>query len=146
VPASGVYRILAASLPKLVEPDARGLRTGSYGRRMDKVRLTIAAGLIAAAAVLGLVAVTRTTAIGTAQHRSADAALAARIRRLDRYEASLRRELARKPPALPALPARRATASAPRVVYRRPPAIVVVHRTHRGDDGFAEADGGGGDD
>jgi hypothetical protein len=114
---------------------------------MDKVRLTIAAGLIAAAAVLGLIAVTRTTALGTANRQSADAAIAARIRQLDRFEASLRHALTRKPPALPQLRARKTAApAAPRVVYRRPPAIVVVHHTHHGDDGFAEADGGGGDD
>ena len=111
---------------------------------MDKVRLTIVAGLIAAAAVLGLVAVTRTTALGGAHRRNANAAIAARIRQLDRFEASLRHALTRKPPALPPLGARGAAAPAPRVVYRRPPAIVIVHHTHHGDDGFAEADGGGG--
>jgi hypothetical protein len=113
---------------------------------MDKVRLTIVAGLIAAAAVLGLVAVTRTTALGRAHRQSADAAITERIQQLDQFEASLRHALARKPPALPKLPARKAAApaAAPRVVYRRPPAIVVVHHTHHGDDGFAEAEGGGG--
>ena len=107
----------------------------------------IVAGLISAAAVLGLVAVTRTTALGTAHRQSSDATITARIQQLDRFEASLRHALARKPPALPKLPARKAAAqaaAAPRVVYRRPPAIVVVHHTHHGDDGFAEAEGGGG--
>jgi hypothetical protein len=112
---------------------------------MEKFRVTIVAGLMAAAAVLGLVAVTRTTALGSAHHQSADAAIAARIRQLDRFEAGLRHALGRKPPALPALPAKRTAApAAPRVVYRRPPAIVVVHHAHHGDDGFAEADGPGG--
>jgi hypothetical protein len=137
-------------LPKVVDSDARVLRARFYGRPMEKVRLTIVAGLIAAAAVLGLVAVTRTTAIATAHRQSADAAIAARIRQLDRFEAGLRHALRRKPPALPALPAKSAAAPAPpRVMYQRPPAIVVVHHAHHGDDGFAEADrggGGGGDD
>ena len=112
---------------------------------MEKLKLTIVAGLVAAAAVLGAVAVTRTTALGKAPRQTANAAYAARVRQLNRFEAGLQRALARRPPKLPAMPARSAApAPAPRVVYRRPPAIVVVHHTHHGDDGFAEAEGGDG--
>ena len=116
---------------------------------MSRITVTIVAALLAAGAVLGTVAVTHTVALGAAHSRSGDAAVRARTRQLDRFEASLRRALAKQPPALPhvpAAPARPAPAQ-PRVVYRRPPAIVIVRHTRHGDDDGAEAaDGGGGDD
>lgn len=119
---------------------------------MRKLHVTIVAALLAAAAVLGTLAATRTVTLGAAHTRASDAAVVSRARQLDRFESSLRRALAKTPPALPTVPktvagpAQAAPAQA-RVVYRRPPAVVVVRHTHHGDDGSREAaDGAGGDD
>ena len=119
---------------------------------MEKLKLAGVAALIAAAAVLGAIAVTRTVTVGPTQARAADATVRAHAQRLNAFERSLRRELARKPPPLPAVPkspaAPAAVAPAPRVVYQRPAPIVVVRHTHHGDDGGAEgsdSEGGGGD-
>lgn len=119
---------------------------------MSRSKVAIVAGLLAAAAVLGAVAVTKTVSLGAAHARASDAKVQARAKQLDRFEASLRHALAKTPPALPKVP-KAAAASAqgsgaaaqPRVVYRRPPAIVVVRHLHHGDDGSREAmDGGDG--
>ena len=112
---------------------------------MHKLNVFIVAALLAGAAVLGTVAALRTTSLGAAHTQSADQAVAQRAKQLDRFEASLRAQLRKQPPALPALP-KTQPAPAPQVVYRRPPAIVVVRHTHHGDDGGREAEGGGGDD
>jgi hypothetical protein len=110
---------------------------------MSKSHLAFISALLAVAAVLGTVAATRTVSLGSADRRSANTAVAARTKQLDRLQAALQRALAKKPAARPA-----ATApSAPRVVYHRPPPIVVVKHVHHGDDGsFENADGGGGGD
>jgi hypothetical protein len=123
---------------------------------MHKLHVTLIAGLLATAAVLGTVAATHTVSLGASHTRSSDAAVRARSRQLNRFEASLHRALAKKPPALPAIPATPpagqagATGSQPRVVYRRPPAIVVVRHTHYGDDGgtreASDGEGGAGGD
>jgi len=77
--------------------------------------------LLGAAAVAGLLAVTRTVALGSPEPASSkqDAAISFRLQRLDRLEASLRKELASQGAATPA-PAtvyRRATAPAPHLDY-----------------------------
>ena len=123
---------------------------------MKKTNVALIAGLLAVAAVLGTIAATRTVSLGAAGKHATNATVNARTRQLDAYAASLQRALARKVPALPAVPK---TANAPalspngqapvqKVIYRRPPPIVVVKHTHHGDDGFEQADGaaGGGDD
>jgi len=118
---------------------------------MNRFNVAVIAGLLGLAVVLGTVAATHTVALGTAQKQKANATVQSRTKQLAAYEASLRRALAKKPPALPAVP--RSTPAAPsvpaaqqRVVYRRPPAIVVVKHTHHGDDGYESAAGGGGGD
>jgi hypothetical protein len=123
---------------------------------MNRFNIAVIAGLLALAAVLGTVAATHTVALGTAQKQKANTTVQSRTKQLAAYEASLKRALAKKPPALPAVPKAppAASASVPaaqqRVVYRRPPAIVVVKHTHHGDDGSESAagssngDGGGG--
>jgi len=73
--------------------------------------------LLGAAAVAGLLAVTRTVALGSPEPASSkqDAAISFRLQRLDRLEASLGKELASQGAATPA-PAtvyRRATAPGP---------------------------------
>ena len=114
---------------------------------MHKVNVFLIAGALAVAAVLGATAALRTTSLGRAHRASADAAVVARANQLDRFEAALRAQLAKRPPALPAVTRAAPPAPSPRIVYRRPPAIVVVRHTHHGDDGASESaeggDGGG---
>ncbi len=120
---------------------------------MSKLHVTLIASLLAAAAILGAVAATHTVKLGAANRASTAKTVSARTKQLDRFESSLRRALERKPPALPAVPKpaavspSRAPAPQARVVYRRPPPIVVVRHTAHGDDGIErEASSGGGDD
>jgi hypothetical protein len=120
---------------------------------MSRLKVTFVAGLLAGAAVLGAIAVTQTVSLGAASTRTSDTKLLARAKQLDRFEASLRKALAKTPPALPAIPKTAAaaqhagrapaTGAQPRVIYRRPPAIVVVRHLHHGDDGSREAADGG---
>jgi hypothetical protein len=111
---------------------------------MKKTNVALIAGLLALAAVLGTVAATRTVSLGAAGRQATNATVHARAQQLDAYAASLRRALARKPPALPAVPKTNGGAPVQRVVYRRPPTVVIVKHTHHGDDGgFERADGGG---
>jgi hypothetical protein len=113
---------------------------------MNKAHLTILAVLFAASAVLGAVAVTRTTHLGAASRAAADATVAAQTQQLSAYAASLKKQLESKPPALPAVPkpAAASAAASPRIVYQQPPPVVVtVH--HHGDDGSEDGGGGGND-
>lgn len=99
---------------------------------MNKMHALIVAAILAVAAVFGFVAATRTAGLRSASPTVSSAAASARAHKLDRVEASLRRALRDKPPALPALPASRGSAvgAAPHVVYHRPAPIVVVrHRS-----------------
>ena len=122
---------------------------------MQKLHVTLVAGLLAGAAILGTFAATHTVSLGAAHTRAGDAKALARTKQLNRFEASLHRALARKPPALPTVPSAaaggaQAPPAQPRVVYRRPPAIVVVRHLHHGDDGgsreAADSEGGSGGD
>jgi len=120
---------------------------------MKRINVAAIAGMFALAAVLGTIAATHTVSLGATHQRSANAAIRAQQRKLDRFEATLRKQLAKKPPRLPAVPKTPAVATpaAPAqqpqqaVVYRRPPPIVVVKHTHHGDDGSEHegSDGGG---
>jgi outer membrane murein-binding lipoprotein Lpp len=114
---------------------------------MNKAHLTILAVLFAASAVLGAVAVTRTTHLGAASRAAEDAAVAAQTHQLNAYAAQLKHQLETKTPKLPAAPkpaAVSAGSAAPRIVYQQPPPVVVtVH--HHGDDG-SDGGGGGGND
>jgi hypothetical protein len=107
---------------------------------MNRKHVALISLLLAIAVTLGFVAATRTIGLGAASHRAADAAYAARVRRLNAFESKLRRELTAS--TLPS----RTTAPAPKIVYHRPPPVVIVHHTHHGDDGSFEAEGGGGGD
>lgn len=115
---------------------------------MTRLHTAAVASLLAAAVVLGSVAVVRTTGLGNAPRQAADAAVAARTRQLAAYERSLATALATKPPKLPAVPRSGTAGTAAReaaqqrVIYHRPPPTVVVEHTHPGDDGHE----GGGDD
>jgi hypothetical protein len=113
---------------------------------MRKLTIIVLAGLLALAAVLGTIAATRTVSLGASARQTNARAVAVRAKQLDAYAASLHRALARKPPALPAVPKASASTAAPRVIYHRPPPILVVKHTHHGDDGYEHEGGGGGDD
>lgn len=127
---------------------------------MNKTHAAAIAFLLAASAVLGVVAATRTVGLGrtaSAQPPAAGAAIAARTHRLDRIEAALRRSLRRRPPKLPAVPAIQRPAPAPpaapvaaapqRIVYQRPaPVVVVKHRAQGDGQESSDGGGGGGDD
>jgi hypothetical protein len=135
---------------------------------MKKSHVFVLAVLIAVGATLGTYALTRTTELGvqarTASSKSVDAAVAARARQLNALEISLRKALAKKPPALPTLPKLKApqpSQPAPRVYTRAPvtaaaPAPATVTRvatpapaashatqvpTHRSDDEHAPSGG-----
>jgi hypothetical protein len=126
---------------------------------MRKVHVLAVALLLGAAAILGVVAATRTAGIGAASHLPVrKSSVAARAHRLDRVELALRRALRDRPPPLPRLPtlsrtpaspprpAVAALAAAPRVVYRRPaPIVIIKHRSHR-DDASDHESGSAGDD
>ena len=118
---------------------------------MNKLSVAAIAGMLAFAAVLGTIAATNTVSLGTSHRQAASSTLRAQTKKLNRFEAALRRQLARKPPKLPAVP--KASVAAPvhatqqaqqQVVYRRPPPVVVVKHTHHGDDG-SEHEGSGGE-
>jgi hypothetical protein len=124
---------------------------------MNKAHVTLFALLVAAAAVFGAVAVTRTTHLGRAARHTNDAAVVARTKQLAAYAAKLQKELKAKPPALPPVPKPKPTPTpvaapaqqqqSPRIVYHRPPPVVVTVHRHHGDDGSREGgDGGGGGD
>jgi hypothetical protein len=117
---------------------------------MNKRHATTVSALLALALVLGSVAALKTTALGTSARQTNDAAVAAKAHQLAVYEHSLRQALAAKTPALPKVPAVRTAGSAaqaqPRVVYHRPPPVVVVKHVRHGDDGPESAQVGHGDD
>jgi hypothetical protein len=116
---------------------------------MTRTAALIVSLAIGVAAVFGLFAASRTVSLGNQSRASVDAQVAKRTQQLNAYEASLRKALGRKTPALPPL----ATAAAPatsaqavRVVYHRPPPIIIRQHRTGGDDGYESADGGGADD
>ena len=115
---------------------------------MNRSRALILSLAVGLAAVAGVFALSHTLSLGTQAHATTNQQVAQRAAHLDRYEASLRKALARKPPALPALPALAsatplAQSAAPvRIVYHRPPPLVVT--THRSA-GDSESELGGGE-
>lgn len=125
---------------------------------MSRRLAIVFAALLAVNAVVGTVALTRTVHLGQAAHASSNALVAKRTGQLDRFEASLHAQLAKKPPALPKLTSgataggttvSAAGAVAPRVRYVRP-APIVVHKHRAGgeheDEGFGSESEGGADD
>jgi hypothetical protein len=105
---------------------------------MNKAHLTLFALLVAAATVLGAVALTRTTNLGSAARHTNDAAVVAQTKQLTAYAAKLKKELKAKPPALPPIPKASSAggqSTAPHVVYKQPPPVVTVIHRHHGDDG-----------
>ena len=129
---------------------------------MPRKHILVVALALGLAAAVGTAALTNTVRLGQASGSSgkaADRLVAKRAAQLDRFEASLRRQLQQKPPALPPRPkpvtpvvAPAPTAAAPtqRVVYVRP-APIVIHKHRAGGEHESEhesehGEGGGGDD
>lgn len=118
----------------------------------NKFHVTLLAVLYAGVAVLGAVAVSRTTHLGAAAQHTNDKAVAVQSHQLDAYAAQLKKQLKTRPPALPKVPKAASapggspvSASAPRIVYHQPPPII-IHKHHHGDDGSGDGGGGGGGD
>jgi hypothetical protein len=93
---------------------------------MRKRHVVAVAVLIGISAALATYAVTRTSELGVSSRASskkaADATVTVQTRKLDTLEASLRKALALKPPALPRVPKLRPAPQPPRVVYSAAPA------------------------
>lgn len=101
---------------------------------MKRVHAVAISVLLAVAALFGVVAVSRTTSVEASKPGVSPAAIAQRNRELDRTEAALRGALAKRPPALPAVPEPSAGgAAASQIVYRRPAPVVVTTRRPGGE-------------
>lgn len=96
---------------------------------MKRIHSALVALLLAAAAAFGLFAAARTASLGASSNVS-DAQVQARAKRLDRFERQIKTLEAKRPPALPALPAK-TLAPRPRLVA--PPASAIL-ASSRGDD------------
>jgi hypothetical protein len=142
---------------------------------VPRTQTLIVALSLAFAVVVGTVALTKTVHLGQAAAAKpvSKSLIAKRTAQLDRFEASLRAELRKKPPAVPKVPstpvaaaaapaapsAAAAPAAAPapaatqRVVYVRPAPIVIhkhraggEHESEGSDHGDGGSVGGGADD
>jgi hypothetical protein len=116
---------------------------------MKKAHVVAVALLLGLAALLGVLAASRTVGVGASSRAQATtSAIKARVQRLNRVERELRRALRDRPPALPPVPAStHGVVAAPRVVYRRPaPIVVIKHSSHHDDSGGEREAQGGGDD
>lgn len=87
--------------------------------------------LLGAATVAGVLALTAPRQLGASTTQASNAELAARSRSLDRLEASLRRSLAKRPPAVPAVGRR---AAPQRTIFVRPAAGSVSQETEHEDE------------
>jgi hypothetical protein len=121
------------------------------GLSMNRTRALIVSLAVGLAAIAGVFALGHTVSLGNHAHATTNRQVAQRTTQLNRYEASLRRALAQKPPALPPVPesasasASMRSAAPTRVVYHRPPPVVVIkHRA--GGESEAEFEGAEADD
>lgn len=124
---------------------------------MPRKAVFIVALSLAFAVVTGTIALVKTVHLGQAAAKPAvsDHLIAKRTAMMDRFEASLRAQLRKKPPALPKLPHAPAASSMPvasaapapaaaapqRVVYVRP-APIIVHKHRAGGGEHEGAEGG----
>jgi len=108
---------------------------------MARSHLFVIVVLLGAAAVAGLLAVTRTVSLGAGAASASTSQVAAKERALDRLEAELRRALARRPPALPPVRTTAAAPSAPRTISVRSSAPSAVPSAVRHEDGERWHDG-----
>lgn len=86
---------------------------------MSRKHLFTIVVLLGAAAVAGVLALTTTGRLGASATQASNAQIAAKSRSLDRLEASLRRSLAKKPPALPAVTHRAVASASQRTIFVR---------------------------
>jgi hypothetical protein len=93
---------------------------------MKKIHVTTVAILLGIAAVLALFAVTKTVSLGAGSRRAQDAVVQKRTQQLNAFEQSLRRQLTQTAAAP-------ASTLVPRIVYHRPPPIVVTTHTQHGE-------------
>jgi hypothetical protein len=107
---------------------------------MKKIHVAAIAVMLGIAAVFGTLAATRTAGLGAPSRQ--DAIVQTRTKQLNAFESSLRHQLAQKQQA--GATAATAPAPAPRIVYHRPPPVVVTLHTNRGDDG-GQSEGGSDD-
>jgi hypothetical protein len=139
----------------------RTVENATFNRRtsvMKPIHALLVAGAMALGVVLGVTAVTKTSTLGASARHASAAAIVKRTHRLDSFEAALQRALKKRPPRLPAVPTARAaavpvgaasiptaavSAASPRVIYQRPPPIIVHKHGQFGGDG-AESEGGNG--
>jgi hypothetical protein len=117
---------------------------------MSRKHLFAVVVLLGAAAVAGLLALTRTSELGAATQVSSTQ-IAAKERSLDRLEASLRRSLAEQPPALPSAGQAAAPSASTRTVYVRPSATsaqgaAAEHEDDDSDDEYEHENEHGEDD
>ena len=77
---------------------------------MNRTRALIVSLAVGLAAIAGVFALDRHAGPSKPSTTTTDQQVEQRTQQLNRYEASLRKTLAQKPPALPAVPVRRATA------------------------------------
>lgn len=115
---------------------------------MARRHALVVASILGLVAVLGVVALGRTIGLGAASTRAQDAVVARRAHELDRFEASLRKQLAASEgtPAADSAPALASAAPrAQRVVYVRPKPIIVGRQRagaeYEHEDGEHEAEG-----
>jgi hypothetical protein len=104
---------------------------------VNRGRAAIVSLAVALTAIAAVVGVAHAVKLGPQARTATDAQVARRSAQLDRYRASLRARLAKRPPPLPLVPSTTSAASAqpPRVVYRLP-APVILHV--RGDEQAGE--------
>ncbi len=114
---------------------------------MNRSSALIASLAVGLAAIAGVFALGRTLTLGARAGAATDRTVAQRTAQLDRYQASLQKALSRRPPVLAPVsgaPAAGSTAAAPvRVIYHRPPPVVVIQRAsgeHEGEQEGVEWD------
>ena len=75
---------------------------------MNRIHVLVASVIVGLSAIFGLAAATKTAGIGAPKPTTSQVSgqtIAARQRKLDRVQAALRRARAKRPPALPVVPA-----------------------------------------
>jgi hypothetical protein len=99
--------------------------------------------IIGLAAVFGVAATTKSAGIGEpkpAASQVSDAAIAARQRKLNRAQKALRKARAQKPPALPAAPTTRVSASRAPVTSGSAPIVRSASAPRSFDDSYEDED------
>ena len=111
---------------------------------MSRKHLFAIVVLLGAAAVAGLLALTRTGSGGPAATPASSTEITARTQTLDRLEASLERSLTEQPPAVPAVKGAAAQSAPSRTIFVRAPQPAVrapgAHEDEPGEEHEDEGD------